>query len=314
MSTPPTVGITGARGYVGSVVASALTDAGLDVVELVRARAAGGGTRRAGGPGGGAAAGGGTRRAVDAAAGDAGGGTRRHFDLGEEPGPALLEGLDALVHCAWDLRLARYDDLWRVNVEGTNRLVWLAQRTGTKRVVFVSSMSAYDGTSQRYGLTKLACERVVLAAGGSVVRLGLVYGPRAGGMVGSLRSMGGLPVVPVIAGQAKHFTVHEDDVGSSLLKLVTAAEVPTVPLSVAHPEPVAFEHILRTVAAEGGRRPYFVPVPWPAVYLALRAGEALGVALPFRSDSLLGLVRPAPVAANQEAGRALGLELRPFPR
>ena len=36
MSTPPTVGITGARGYVGSVVASALTDAGLDVVELVR--------------------------------------------------------------------------------------------------------------------------------------------------------------------------------------------------------------------------------------------------------------------------------------
>ena len=46
--------------------------------------------------------------------------------------------------------------------------------------------------------------------------------------------------------------------------------------------------------------------------LAFAAGQALGVPLPFRPDSLLGLVRSAPDVPNMEEVEALGIKLRPF--
>jgi nucleoside-diphosphate-sugar epimerase len=282
-----TVGVTGARGYVGSVVAQALAGAGHNVVALVRGR---------------------PQRGAEAVSGV----LQRPYDLALPFAAEVLDGLDAVVHCAWDMGLTSFGDVWRVNVEGTNGLVAAAKEAGVRRLVFVSSMSAYDGTSQSYGLTKLACERVVLAAGGAVVRLGLVYGPGAGGMFGSLRKMGRLPVVPVIAGRARLFTVHEDDVAAALVSFVSADDVPSVPIGLAHPEPVTFEHILRASVAGPRATARFVPVPWPAVYFALRVGETLGVPLPFRSDSLLGLVRTAPAVGDQGVLRSLGLSPRSF--
>jgi nucleoside-diphosphate-sugar epimerase len=290
MSPSLTVGVTGAQGYVGSVIGRALSAVGIGVVPLVRTAPPNGAGTGGDGP------------------------ASRHYDLSEAPGTGLLEGLDVLVHCAWDMRLTRYADIWRVNVEGTNRLVAMAKQAGTARVVFISSMSAYGGTSQIYGLTKLACERVVLASGGAVLRPGLVYGTGAGGMIGNLGKLSRFPVVPVIARRGAQFMVHEDDLAASVLKLVTSDEVPAVPLGLAHPDPVPFEYILRATTSQDGKRRRYVSVPWPAVYIGLRAGEAVGLRLPFRSDSLLGLIRPAPSVANADVVRAMGLRLRPFPR
>ena len=52
-------------------------------------------------------------------------------------------------------------------------------------------MSAYSGTNQIYGQTKLACEDLVTAHGGTSLRLGLVHGGANGGMIGALRKLVG---------------------------------------------------------------------------------------------------------------------------
>ena len=74
---------------------------------------------------------------------------------------------------------------------------------------------------------------------------------------------------------------------------------------------VTFAALLRTFAGEG-RQPRFVPVPWRALYWPLRTLEAARVPLPFRADSLLGLVRPAPSVPGVERLHALGIHAAPF--
>ena len=113
-----------------------------------------------------------------------------------------LRSANALVHAAYDLSLTRPADIWRVNVAGTRRLLEAASEAGVSRIIVLSSMSAFAGTTQLYGRAKLEIEAITADVGGCAVRPGLVYGEQAGGMAGALRAMTGSPVVPVITGGA----------------------------------------------------------------------------------------------------------------
>jgi len=280
-------GVTGANGYVGSVLARSLSVAGWQVVKLVRLPAAPRDGRSAGPD------------------------EQRHYDLREEPSAHLLEGLDAVVLCAWDMSLTRREDVWNVNVEGTNALAELAGGAGV-RTVLVSSMSAYEGTRQHYGIAKLACERVVLSKGGAVVRPGLVYGPGAGGMVGRLKRLARLPVVPLVGASSKLFTVHEDDLGDGLVAVLSATGAPRGPLGLAHDRAVTLENVVLACLAGTARPPWVIRLPWRLGYVALKSGEALGLPLPFRSDSILSFVDLPPSPPNQGFLASCGVKVRPF--
>jgi nucleoside-diphosphate-sugar epimerase len=236
------------------------------------------------------------------------GGEHRAYSLETPSEDGLLDEVEIVIHCAWDLTITDVGAIESVNVQGTERLVKDAEHSHA-RVVFISSMSAYDGTKQIYGRAKLRCERVVLERGGEAVRLGLVWGGDEGGMIATLRRLSRLPVLPLLGPDLRQFTVHADDVGAGLLKLV---ERPcSEPLGLAHPVPVPFELIMSEL--RGGGRPRMVRVPWAPVYGALIAGERLGIPLPVRADSLLGLVRPAPEVPGVAYWSEVGLRLRPFP-
>jgi nucleoside-diphosphate-sugar epimerase len=280
---PPTVAITGATGYIGGLAARRYAEAGWRVVSL--------------------------RRTPSPSAGRL---AERPFVLGEPLDPANLDGVRVLIHCAWDLALTDERDIQRVNVFGTRRLLDAAAAAGVERIVFVSSMSAYEGTGQIYGRAKLECEQVVLDGGGVVVRLGLVYGDGWGGMAGSLRRLLGLPLVPLMGGDSYQFTAHEADVAEGLFVLGTTDVPPKAPIGLAHPGPVPFRQVLEGFARQAGIRPRLIPVPWRPVYAAMRAGERVGAPLPLRADSLLGLVRPAPSVPGVDEWRRLGVPIRPF--
>jgi nucleoside-diphosphate-sugar epimerase len=279
--TAPVVAITGATGYLGSVLEPAFVGAGYSVRRLGRS----------------------PRPATD----------DRAFDLGEDVDPSTLEGVDVLVHCAYDMTLTKRAAIWERNVFGTVRLLEAAEAAGVRRTVVVSSMSAYPGTRQLYGRAKLDCELAALSRNMTVVRPGLVYGPGWGGMVGTLRRLSALPVLPDFGPRAHQFTVHEDDLAAAILAVAQVGEAPTVPLGIAYPEPLAFRALIADLAI-GQRKaaPRFVPTPGMAVFGALHSAEILGLPLPVRADSLRGLLRPAPVVANVGVLADLGISLRPF--
>ncbi len=273
--------VTGARGYVGRIACTALAADGFDVIGLVRR--------------------------PDAGSGD------RLYDLRRDLDANLLDGVDILIHCAYDFSVMSEGDIWAVNVVGTRRLLKAASASGIRRTILVSSMSAYPGTDQLYGRAKLDSERTALDLGMVVVRLGLVYGPGWGGMVGSLKKMANLPVVPVVGARSYQYTVHEEDLAAAFVVLAHASELPNIPLGLANPEPVPFRLLMERIASAAGRpRLRLISIPWRPLYAALRLGERTPVKLPFRADSLLGLVRPAPGVCGAEDVCGLGIPLRPF--
>jgi nucleoside-diphosphate-sugar epimerase len=236
----------------------------------------------------------------------------RRFVLGSPLASDLLEGVDLLVHCAYDMTLLQAPDIWRVNVEGTRELLETARAAGVARVIVLSSMSAFEGTKQLYGRAKLDIEAHAQRLGALSVRPGLVYGPRSGGMTGTLSRLARLPVVPLVGARSYLFTVHEEDLANAIAALAVADESTTDPIGIANPNPVAFRHILERLASDQGRNCRFVPVDWRLVRPALAVAEKIHLPLPVRSDSLLGLVRPAQFVPNLELLQSLGVRLRRF--
>lgn len=273
-----TVGITGVTGYLGSRLRSAFAAEGWRTVGL---------TRRPGRD-------------------------DRQFALGEQVKPSTLGGLDLLVHAAYDMQAITEDEIWDTNVTGTRILLDAACTTGVERIIVLSSMSAYEGTRQRYGRAKLAIEAMALAAGAAAVRPGLVLGPRPGGMGGTLARMCRLPLTPSLVGVGHQFPLTEEDFVAGMLLLAGAESMPTTTVGLAHPTPLAFPDLLRAIAHRIGiRPPRLVPVPWQVVDAAIRSGERIGANLPLRSDSLLGLRFPAPSVPNAEIWAGMGLRLHP---
>lgn len=279
MTQPNIVAITGATGYLGSVLSEHLSGHGADVIALTR------------------------RPPEDHAA------QWRPFDLGEPVDGALFDGVDSLIHAAWVLSGKDTNELWRQNVLGSRRLIEAAIAAGVPKIVFVSSMSAYFGTRQAYGLMKLAVERTVLDSGGVVVRPGLVYGETPGGMAGTLRRISGLPLWPHF-GSARLFLAHEDDIAAALAKVLDDyASVSGSVLGFANAAPLELSAILSGLSLDNRRRPG-VPVPATLVMGSLKLLETAGVPFPFRSDSLLGLVKGADFLPGQELLAQRGIRFR----
>jgi nucleoside-diphosphate-sugar epimerase len=275
------VGITGANGYVGTVLRAAFAEAGHQVIAFTR-----------------------PNRVASTAT--------RPYEIKHPPSGAALSDLDVLIHCAWDMSLVSAGNVWGVNVSGSQHLFRNAAEAEVRRVIFMSSMSAYQGTQQLYGQAKLACERTVISLGGVSTRLGLVYGPGWGGMAGALRKLAKLPVTPLIAARSHQFTVHEADMATAIVRIAESDILLAEPIALANPEPVPFRHLMKEIAASQGRTLRAVPVPWQLVSGLLKTTEALHIPLPFRSDSILGLVHPTTKVPGAERLKELGINFRSF--
>lgn len=161
--------VTGASGFVGTVLMDRLRAAGDDVVGIDRDPSPGDGVERA--------------------------------DISEPDGyDHLLEGVDLVVHTAALTTLAGdRDEFWRVNTLGTREVIAAAARHDVRRVVHLSSIVVFGldfpddvdetwpvrTTGAPYVDTKISAEQVALmahAAGDvevTVIRPGDVYGPRS---------------------------------------------------------------------------------------------------------------------------------------
>lgn len=232
--------VTGGAGFVGSVVVERLVGWGVGVRVLVH---------RAGVPRVGVG--------VEVVRGDL---VRPHSLRG------VCEGVSAVLHLASRIG-GSVGELEAVNVEGTRALLGEAARAGVGRVVQLGTAAVYgDGVHRGVvegelvecpgsvtSVTRLAGERLVLAAGGTVVRPHLVFGRGDRWVVpGLVELLGSLPVW-VEGGRARLSLVSVDVLAGVLAELaVGEGRVGGGVLHAGHPEPVSVRVLVETVAGALG--------------------------------------------------------------
>jgi nucleoside-diphosphate-sugar epimerase len=131
-------------------------------------------------------------------------------------------------------------------------------------------------------------------------------------MIGALRKVAGLPLVPVLRPDSYQYAVHAEDMARCVVATVEQPPPHRV-LGVADPRRVPFSEVIRTLRAAATSTPLRpVPVSSALLYRALRTAETVGLRIGFRADSLLGLMHPAPNVPHVDYWAQRGILLRDF--
>jgi nucleoside-diphosphate-sugar epimerase len=294
--------VTGADGFIGTVLCRRLEATGTEVFRL---------SRKAGGP-----------NAIVA-------------DIGRDP----IRGLDdvrpeAVFHLAGRVHVmdegtdAEAEHM-RVTVEGTRYLLQAAAEAGAGVFVFFSSCAvmpegspaALDETVKPapvtpYGRAKLRAEELVLGMNGTggmrtvCLRLPMVYGVGHRGhlprMIAAI-DRGIFPPLPRYAG--KRSLVHVDDASDAAILVAERKEAAGQVYIVAEPRAYSSREIYEIVLRALGRRSPAWQVPRAILASAALAGDLgeriMRRKLPFDTDALSKLSRPAvysPAKIERELG------------
>jgi len=209
--------------------------------------------------------------------------------------------INSLIHAAYDFTPRTRAAIWEGNVKGSINLFTQARAEGVEHIIFISSMSAYDGCRSLYGNAKLEIENALREVpGGCSIRPGLIYSTpiaESGGMVGSILQSLQRGVIPLIGkGDQKLYLSHESDLARLIEWLLQNSLATSIkPIVAANPRPYALREIIQLLAqTTGAKKARFVPVPWRLAWAGVRSLEAAGVNTKFRSDSILSLVHQNP--------------------
>lgn len=280
--------ITGSNGFVGGCVKNYFESRGWETLEL---------TRRPGSH----------SRAIQ-------------FQLGDDISPESFSGVIALIHCAYDFKPLHWEEIQTVNIEGSRKILEAARAAQIPKIIYISSISAFDGCCSLYGKAKLEIEKIALDNGALVIRPGLVYGSPPGAMFGKLVSqIRKAPVIPMIGdGSRVQYLIHNEDLCSFIEGYAAATiningrmqEAPRI-LTAAHEHPWTVKKLLLEIARALNKSPIFVPSPWRLIWLGLRFAEVSGLRLNFRSDNLISLMYQNP-SPDFSPNASAGLRCRPF--
>jgi nucleoside-diphosphate-sugar epimerase len=245
-----------------------------------------------------------------------------------------VAGARVVVHMAAATSALRQDTFHDVNAAGTRRLVAAMEQTGSRRLVYLSSLAAAGPAAKRplgsddepkplttYGRSKLEGERIALgsdAVEGVVLRPPAVYGPRDRELLPFFR-LARRGVLPVIGSLERRLQlIHARDLAEALVCALRAPS-PTGIYHVAESTAYTWAEVLEHMASAVGRRGARVTVP-AAVLRAAAGGSQLAARLSrrpavFDREKAVELLAEGWVCETDRARGDLGFEAGiPLPR
>ena len=260
--------VTGANGYVGSSIAAYLRKNGCVVYEMGRHKSSKVSDKKLFIP----------------------------FELGKPVDAAAFRGKDTLIHCAYDFKLKTWPAIRKINIQGSIDLLRAARKSGVKKIIFISSFSAFEGAKSMYGQSKLAIEKAAARLGAYIIRPPLIYGKNAGGTVGGLnRLIASSSIVPLVGlGSQKFYMCHVGDLAKLVLEISRKNIKTEAPITAAPDKPFTLRQVISVLAAAKGKKVVFVPIPYWMLYSGLKLLELIGIKTRLRSDSIVSVLNRNP--------------------
>jgi len=200
---------------------------------------------------------------------------------------------DAVVHIAGIVEEKPPETTFQsVNIDGTRYVVMEAERSGVKKLVFVSSLGADRGQSD-YHRSKYVAEDVVRAFTRDwlVLRPGAVYGPGDEHVSVLLRMVRSLPLIPTIGdGNQRFQPVWHEDLAEALALAVERTDVKCVTVDIAGPDFTSQNDLIDRMRALTDRAAPQAPLPEMLASWGLKALDAIGVSVPFNESQLRMLI------------------------
>ena len=265
------IAVTGAKGYAGSQIAAYLESQGDEVVELVRN--------------------------PDATS------LRQQlkFELGTRIDPLEFQsrGIECLVHVAYDFRQIDWDQIRKINYEGSISLFDSFLEGGGKNCCYISTVAAWPGCKSMYGRVKLMTEEAAIKRNFWVIRPGLIRGGSQGGIVGTmLKLVRKFPAVPIIGyGLKCLYPVRTEELSRIVSKFTRISHDDSSEsiIVAAHRQAMSLDEVVREMIQEHHlKRRILIPVPWRLAWLTLKSLEKLGISIGLRSDSVISLMNQDP--------------------
>jgi nucleoside-diphosphate-sugar epimerase len=204
----------------------------------------------------------------------------------------LLEQCDTVVHLAGIAHKYAGDDFYdRVNHRATSALARAISRSGTKHLVFISSIAAQSGSyadhelteddfptpNNAYGRSKFAAEQAIRAAGISftILRPVVIYGDGEKGNFATVHRISRLPIpLPFGALSAQRSVLSVQNFNSAVETALSNPRARGETFIVADPAPVTVADLIARHRASLGRSPWLMPVPESWIKASLKvAGQ-----------------------------------------
>ena len=269
--------VTGASGFIGSGLVSALTDAGHDVCALMRPSASSD-----------------FLKGVKF--------TRLAGDLGDQESLVrACQNMDVVYHAAGLTQARNKEEYFRYNAEATKNLANAAIKCGVKKFIFISSLAAAGpsiGLSPRtetesdtpvsmYGESKQRAELYLDELKGKLnficIRPPMVYGPRDKNVFIFFKTIQKqwMPIMPAKTptGHKYYSAVHVDDLIAALIAALNAPDKDYENgerFFVSDGQIYTYERILGVIAHELKVKPFRVKVPGVLINALASAGTVAG--------------------------------------
>ena len=290
-----TIAITGATGFIGSMLAKKLATTGWHIRALVRSASLG-------------------KLPKDIEAEWVTG------DLEDiESLEKLFAGADTIIHCAGAVRGASQDDFNRINVDGVARMVQIAASQNPKpRFLLISSLAAREPQLSFYADSKRGGEKALASLSGDmfwgVLRPPAVYGPGDREMLPLFQTMfRGL--APVIGSRKNRVSLlYVEDLADAIISWLHKSEHSRCfyELHDGHQSGYSWQEIIDVVELLKGKTIFQVNIPVSLVRLAasfnLMAAKVFGGSPMLTPGKVRELVHPDWVADNGQLSRETGWE------
>jgi nucleoside-diphosphate-sugar epimerase len=162
-----------------------------------------------------------------------------------------LQDTDLIIHMAALTHTNKKQDYYRINTEGTRRLVELAKENNVQRFIFLSTRAiAKEGGA--YSDSKRLAENIVKKSGLNwlIIRPAEIYGINGGEAITKLvLSIEKMVFVPIIStGQYRITPVHINDVVSALIRAIENKDLKNRIYTLAGPEDFAYKEFVDLIS------------------------------------------------------------------